>query len=80
MSNLPVDLTALIELLQTLNQQDSRERQLSVMERRLVQAELDPCPLDFVDITEGVELLNSASLDTRHWLATATDLEPFFAL
>jgi hypothetical protein len=80
MSNLPVDLTPLIELLQTLNQQDSRERQLAVIERRLVQAELDPCPLDFIDLKEGVELLNSVHLETRTWLETALDLEPFFAL
>ena len=79
MNSEPVDLTQLIIMLQTLNEQDSRERQLAVMERRIVQAELDPLPFDFLDMARGVALLNQVGFENRKWLETSRDLRKFFS-
>jgi hypothetical protein len=75
-----VDLNALIAALEKLNRLESRQDQLNALELVLVEAELNPSPLDFSDLMDGLELLSQMSgREAAPWDESLSDLEPFFA-
>ena len=78
LNDLPIDLSALIRVLEKVNRETTREAQAATLERELVAAELNPSPIDFLNLSDAVNLLNAADLPGRGWEQADADLAGFF--
>jgi len=75
-----IDLSALIAALEDIDRQLTRQGQLNRLELLLVEAELNPNPLPFQDITSALDLLGQvANREALPWSEAQLGLEPFFA-
>jgi hypothetical protein len=75
-----IELRALIEALEVLDGCHSRQEQLDTLELLLVAAELNPSPMPFSDLMDGIELLSETSgRIAEPWDESRNDLQAFFA-
>jgi len=70
--------TQLAELLLELNQYDTEQEQLNAIERRLVEAELNPSCYDYDNFRLAFKLLSRLELSSREWQETSEELEIYF--
>lgn len=68
----------LIKLLTEIDKHSTEEAQLAAIELRLVEAELNPCCLDYEDLKRALKLLSQIHLTGREWQETAEELETYF--
>lgn len=75
-----IDLTPLIKALEVMNKADTYEAQHAELELILIGAELNPCPADFYNLSQGLAVLSQVSnRETLPWNDDRDELEPFFA-
>lgn len=70
----------LIELLSEANNYQSKQEQLAAIERRLVEAELNPSCYDFDNLKESLDYLRSLAkeFEGRKWQPLSEELEVYF--
>lgn len=72
------DFQLLIKLLLEINDYKTEPEQLAAIERRLVEAELDPSCFDFYTLKHSLSVLAKLKLDDREWTEKPKELEQFF--
>jgi hypothetical protein len=73
------DFQLLIKLLLEINNYDTEQEQLAAIERRLVEAELDPSCYDFYTLKHSLSVLAKLKLDDREWTEKPKELKEFFS-
>ena len=69
----------LIKLLIEINDYGTEAEQLAAIERRLVEAELDPSCFDFYTLKHSLSVLAKLKLDDREWTEKPKELKEFFS-
>jgi hypothetical protein len=76
--NINAEFSQLIKLLSEINKLNSEEAQLEAIELRLVEAELNPCIMDFVEIKHALKVLSKINLVDRDSVACPEELGVYF--